>query len=150
MMTRALTIIAFAVLCTLSSTVRADSISLLVTAVEHQWKNCELIQFATVYHGQLEGDSRPMRVVTFTIEGCGGGNNAASTFGIFAWDGAQFVELRQPASGLATVVTRVSVTDRRRVVVAGLDHSVDDPRCCPSINMRATLTTRGGQLVILR
>jgi hypothetical protein len=111
-------------------------------------RGCDVNGPQIVHRGALPGAPGPVAVATYGLEGCGGGNNWSSTFGVFAEQGGRVVAYRV-ASPPRWPVDGVRV-EGGMLVVSGLDYGPNDPRCCPSIRRQARYTLSGGSVVPAR
>ena len=111
---------------------------------------CTMTRYALAWRGQMPGEARPVSVVTYSYEGCGGGNNWASVLGVFLQEGGRHRQVPLPRGAtLPDVVERVGVADGR-ILVEGVSYGPDDPRCCPSQRRRAAFVLQDGRLAPAR
>jgi hypothetical protein len=109
---------------------------------------CDLQKYREVYRGRLAGSSEPITVATFSVEGCGGGNNWSSEFGIFSENSGIVREWQQtptPEGQVSDIAVR-----NGRLIVRSLDYKPDDPHCCPSMRRQSVYTLRNGRAVAVR
>lgn len=111
-------------------------------------RGCTVNGPQVMHRGPVAGGTAPVAVATYGLEGCGGGNNWVSTFGVFAQQGGRVVELRMP-SPPRWPVDGVRV-EGGMIVVSGLDYGPNDGRCCPSIRRQARYALSGGTVVPAR
>lgn len=109
---------------------------------------CEINGYREIYHGALEGSAQRTTVATFSVEGCGGGNNTASTLGIYSEGGGTVHEWRQTPGPEGQVRTVAVVAGR--VSVQWMSWKPSDPHCCPSIAHRSIYVLRDGLAVATR
>ncbi|TCZ59860.1 hypothetical protein [Roseicella aquatilis] len=111
---------------------------------------CSLAAWDVAWRGTLPGEARPVTVVTYTYENCGGRNNWGKSVGVYARDGASVRELPLPdRAGLPEAIQRVSVS-KGRLLVEGLAYGPKDPHCCPSLKRRKAFVARDGRLQAVR
>ncbi len=106
---------------------------------------CEINGYREVYHGALQGSAQRTTVATFSVEGCGEGNNGASTFGIYSEGNGTVQEWKQTPYPQGQVRTVAVVAGR--VSVQWMSWKPSDPRCCPSIAHRSIYVLRDGLAV---
>jgi len=123
----------------------AQSSAAIQTFIKQANAACEINGYREIYHGVLQGSGQRTTVATFSVEGCGGGNNGASTFGIYSEGGGTVHEWKQtpgpegPVRAVAVVAGRVSVQ--------WMSWKPSDPHCCPSIAHRTIYILRDGLAV---
>ena len=102
---------------------------------------CDVSRLEEAFRGALPGAAGHVVVAVYTVEGCGGGNNWVSQFGVFSEEANRVVQYALPDPP-AFVVESARVANAV-IKVAGLDYAPDDGRCCPSIRREAQYRVTG-------
>ena len=93
----------------------------------------------------LSGAAALVVVLVYTLEGCGGGNNGARLFGVFAENGARIIAYRVERPPAWSVDTARVIAGR--IEVAGLAYGPNDPRCCPTLRRSSRYMVDGRTVV---
>jgi len=118
----------------------AQSPEVIQAFIKRANAGCEINSYREIYHGALQGSAQQMTVATFSVEGCGGGNNGASTFGIYSEGNGPVYEWKQTPGPEGQVRTVDVIAGR--VSVQWMSWKPNDPRCCPSIAHRSIYVLR--------
>jgi hypothetical protein len=102
---------------------------------------CDIARLDEAYRGALAGAAGHVVVAVYTVEGCGGGNNWVSRFGVFSEEVGRVVEYTL-ADAPNFVVDHAEVA-KGLIDVSGLAYAPDDGRCCPSIRSAARYRIEG-------
>jgi len=123
----------------------AQSPTVIQAFIKRANAGCEINSCRKIYHGALQGSAQRTTVATFSVEGCGGGNNGASTFGIYSEGNGTVHEWKQTPDPEGPVRTVAVVAGR--VSVQWTSWKPSDPHCCPSTAHRSTYVLRDGLAV---
>lgn len=118
-----------------------------------QNKGCSLYAYQESFRGAITGVDQPVTIASYTLEGCGGGNDYARTVGVFYEAGGQIWQYKPPSPA----ISGPDVDDRGGVTVHGdqitvrySDYGPSDPRCCPSLKRTARYRLSNGGIVPVR
>ena len=111
---------------------------------------CRLDRYVIRGRGRLEGETRPVAVVTTNLVACGGGNSGEALFDVFVRgrDGRARRLVKPPAGQLPRFALDARLRDGR-IAVLGLDYVEGDPRCCPSVERTVTVVAHAGGLRVV-
>jgi len=104
--------------------------------------------FARNARRDLDGDGVPDRVVLFTIEGMGGGNNYWFFLGV-QLSGSGWRPITEPIGGKLNRMPVSVRVEGRTIVVPMREWTETDPGCCPTRAAVARFRLRGGRIVEL-
>jgi len=148
-----LPVLAFAALFSLDNRVYGQSSVAIQKHLAQQNKGCSLYAYQESFHGAIPGADQPVTIASYTLEGCGGGNDYARTVVVFYETGGQVRQYKPPSPG----ISGPDVDDRNGVVVSGdqitvrySDYGPGDARCCPTLKRTARYRLTNGGIVPVR
>jgi hypothetical protein len=126
-------------------TAEAQSLAAIRSHIAGENPGCDVARLEEAYRGALPGAAGHVVIAAYTVEGCGGGNNWVSQFGVFSEEGGRVVEYAQPDPP-SFVVEHVRVANAV-IEVDGKAYAATDGRCCPSVSSNARLRVEGRRVV---
>jgi len=137
-----------ALLMAITGTAQAQSSDAIRAYLARSNPGCDIFRPEETYRGPLPGAAGPVVVMVYTVEGCGGGNNWARLFGVFAMTGGAIFEYTQPTPP-PFVVDGACVTNGA-LVISGLGYGPNDAQCCPSQRRTARYRIDGRTVIAAR
>jgi hypothetical protein len=102
---------------------------------------------APMHAGHVSGSSKPVTVVQYEVDSCGGGNN---------WQ-REFAALYDSGSGIAAYQCDDQLGQVDQAILAGgmisvqtRDYKPTDPHCCPSVRKSYRFVVSGNKLIDAR
>ena len=140
-------------LCYLDKEVHGQSSATIQTYLSEANKNCSLYAYQENFRGRIPGADHPITIASYTVESCGGSNQAERTVGVFYEADGRVKQYKPPDPP----IPGPDVDDRNGVTVRGTqitvrysDYGPDDPRCCPSLKRTANYRLTNGGIVPVR